>query len=119
MKKVILDTNLLLECVKNKVDIFDIKNIVDYDIYTLDKSIGELEDIVRKKRGKNRDNAKLALQIIKERVKVIKTKEGNVDDILVELSKEDIIATQDKDLKKRLKGGIIILRQGKYFVLDK
>lgn len=118
MKKVILDTNILLECVKNKVDIFSLKDIVDYDICILDKSIEELNKIVNEQKGKHKEHAKLALQLIKGKVKVLESVEGKVDDILVSLSEDNIIVTQDKELKKRLKGKVIVLKQGKYFSLE-
>ena len=115
MEKIILDTNFLLEAGKNKVDIFsELRRISDfnYSIATIDKVVAELKKLAK---GNSRDarSAKLALELIKK-LKKIKTKPGKADDIMSELSKDSIIATQDKELKKRCKGKVIVIRQMKY-----
>ena len=71
------------------------------------------EDAVKK------EQIKMTLQLVKaKKLRILKTKQGKVDDILVGLSgKDTIIATQDKELKKRIKGKKIVLRQKKYLVL--
>lgn len=127
MRKVVIDTNFLLIPYQFKVDIFsEIRRICSfgYDVCVLDKTVEELEKIMEEQRGKHREAAKLALALLKsKKVKVIKTKEDkSVDDIIVELAKreEHIVATQDKDLKMRLKEKgvpLISLRQGKYLIL--
>ena len=62
--------------------------------------------------------AKLALKLIKAKgLKILDINQKPVDKILTELSKEYIIATQDKELKKEIKNKII-LRQKKYLVLQ-
>ena len=72
---------------------------------------------------KNKPNGKLALDLIeKKNVNIIKPSEkGIVDDILTKLAggdKDIIIATQDMDLKKRLKNSrIITIKQKKYLIL--
>jgi hypothetical protein len=127
MRKVIIDTNFLLIPYQFKVDIFsEIRRIcnVKYDVFVLDKTVGELERIIGKQGGKHREAAKLALGLLKSKgVKVIETREDKVvDDIIVELAnrKEHIVATQDKGLKRRLKTKgipVITLRQRQYLVL--
>ena len=124
MKKIILDTNFLLIPSQFNVDIFaEIDRIVleKYELYIVDKTIDELEEIINKKDQKQKDKmaAKLALQLIKAKnLKVIKTQEDLiVDDIIVKL-KGYTVATQDIGLKKRLKTQIITLRSKKKLIIQ-
>ncbi len=122
MKRIILDTNFLLIPVQFKVDIFEeIKRIVNlrYQLCIIDKSIDELEKIVTCN-SKDKIAAKLALKIIKlKKIKEIKTAgKKHVDDLILNLVKKGhMVATQDKELKKKLKKKgieVIILRQRKH-----
>ena len=125
MKKIILDTNFLMAVNQFKVDIFsEIKRICDfrYNIFILDKTIDELNKIVKLQKGKNKEAAKIALLIIKnKKMKKMKTNEDiDVDRILLK-QKNAIIATQDTELKRKLKKSsirTISLRQRKYLVLN-
>lgn len=109
MKKVILDTNFILTAINFKIDIFS--QLKEYDVYILDKTLQEL---------KNKKNEKLAKELIKKyNVKIIKTTGNkNVDDLLLEYN-DFIIATQDRELKEKLKKAkisTISLRQKKYLI---
>lgn len=125
MKKIILDTNFLLIPYQFKADIFsEINRICDFrhDVFVLDKTIDELKKIVKLQKGKNKEAAKIALLLIKnKKIKKIRTNENlDVDRILLK-QKDAIIATQDIELKRKLKKkGIrtINLRQRKYLVLN-
>ena len=127
-KKILLDTNFLLVPYQFGVDIFtQIDRIMhsQYRIFVLDKSVEELKKVIEEQKGKSRDAAKVALELIAiENIAIVKT-QGNkkTDDAIIELSSEDdyIVATQDKDLKRRLINhgvGVIVLRQKKILVLD-
>ncbi len=126
MKKVILDTNFLLIPVQFKVDIFseiDRICLFGYKLYVVDKTIDELKKIVEKQKGKHKLAAKVALQLIKnKKLAVIKTKEGYVDDLILDLlGKEVILATQDALLRKKaiIKGSqVIFLRSKNHLVLN-
>ena len=117
-KKIILDTNFILIPFMFNIDIFEqIKQLpFNSEIYYLDLSIKELENI----KEKEKKYTKPALELLKtKQVKLLKTeKHKKVDDLLVELGQNDyIIATQDKDLKRRLKFKkipLVYLRQKKY-----
>jgi rRNA-processing protein FCF1 len=106
--KTILDTDFLINVIKNKVNIEEIRNPA-----IIDKTIDELKKV-------DNPNSKLATKLIKlKKFKVIKTKKDKiVDDLILEkASKEDIVATQDKKLKKLLKDKqikVITIRQKKY-----
>ena len=108
MKKIILDTNFLLIPTKFKVDIFsEIDKIAhfNYKLFIIDKTIDELNWIIEDKKSKSKDKecAKIGLQLIKAKnVGKIKSKEKYVDDAIVEeADKDTIVATSDKELKKR------------------
>ncbi len=125
MKKIILDTNFLLIPIQFKVDIFseiDRICLFNYKLYIVDKTIGELEKIIEEQKGKHKFAAKIALQLVeKKKVSKIKTGEGKVDDLIVDLlDKDTILATQDALLRQRAveKGSrVIMLRSKRYLVL--
>ncbi len=115
MQKIILDTNFLL----SKFDFFsELERICDfkYQIFILDKTIEEL---------KNKKLEKLAKDIIKKKeIKVIKTeKNKSTDNLLLDLAEKEkfIVATQDKELKQKLKQKdikIITIRQKTHLKFD-
>jgi|TARA_B100001964_G_C14254832_1_gene611826 hypothetical protein len=114
-------------CFQFKVDIFtqiDKISAFNYRLFVLDKSIDELKKIVEEQKGKHKDAAKIALKLIAiKNIGIIKTKSNEkTDDIILDIaSKEDfIVATQDKDLKRRLINqsvSIIVLKQKKTLVI--
>lgn len=127
MKRVILDTNFLLIPSQFNVDIFtEIERIADFPhkVYVIDKTIDELNKIKKNKNQKtrNRDAAKLGLQLLESKnIEIIKTEDGFADDILVDIAdKDNIIATQDSELRKRIKAKnipLIVLRSKKHLIL--
>lgn len=127
MNKIILDTNFLLIPGQFKIDIFsEIERICDfkYNLFILDKSIGELNKIIQEQKGKAKSAAKLALTFINSgKLGIINTETNNkdVDAIIVELSEKEkiIVATQDQLLKRQLKSKakIITMRQKKYLIM--
>lgn len=123
MKKIILDTNFCMIPFQFRLDIFsEINRIIDSKcvICVLDKTIDELKNQVHKEKGKKSTNAKMALQLLKNKgIKVLSTKSKKyVDDLIVELTDKDyIVCTQDAELKRKLKNRgikVIIMRQKKY-----
>ncbi|MFC1728240.1 PIN domain-containing protein [Nanoarchaeota archaeon] len=125
MEKILLDTNFLMIPAQFKVDIYsEIERIADfkYELYVLDKSITELENIIKERKGRTKEQAKLSLQLLKsKKPKVLKTtSELHVDRIILDLGGY-IVATQDLALKRALKAKrvkIITLRQKKYLVIQ-
>ena len=123
LKKILLDTNFLLIPYQFKVDIFtqiDKISTFKYEIFILDKTLEELKKIVREQKGKNKDAAKIALKLISiKNVGVMKTKSHkNTDDVILDIASKEgyIVATQDKDLKRKLINhnvSVIVLRQKK------
>ncbi|MEM3374517.1 MAG: hypothetical protein QXE31_04825 [Candidatus Woesearchaeota archaeon] len=126
-KTIILDTNFLLIPFTLKVDIFsEIDKILNfpYEFVVLEQTIEELKKIIKNKeeKGKNKQAAKMALKLISQKIekkelkkvnfinpkqktlyKDINSKDVIVDDIILEyIDKNTIVATQDKNLKKKL-----------------
>lgn len=88
------------------------------EFFVLSSVLTELKKISAGK-SKRAEFAKIALQIAKS-FKTIKTaKSRSVDSLLLDYGKKGfVIATQDKELQKKLKtagGRYIYLRQKKYF----
>ncbi len=112
-KLIILDTNFLIYCVKYKIDFFsEIDRLCDfnYSLAVLDRSIEELEFL--KPKGLN------LIKVFLKKIKILESSIHSVDDELARLSKEgNIIATQDKGLKDKLKCPVIVIRQKKYLEL--
>ena len=123
MKRIILDTNAVMAIAGLQLDIFSaLEECCDfhYEIYILEGTIDELEKIQHEQPGKHKAAAKLGLALLKARdVEVIPSK-GLVDDILVKYSKlGDLVLTQDKELRNRLKRPYLTIRQKKKVILVK
>ncbi len=110
MKTIVLDTNFLIYCARFKIDLFsEIERVClfSYKLVILDLTIKELEKVKPKE-----------LSLIKKfisKIEIISSKYEKVDQELIGLSKKGfIIATQDLELKKQLKGPVIVIRQEKY-----
>ena len=124
MKRIILDTNFLTIPYQFNIDIFEeIDRVVEgkYELTTLDCVVEELKKL-KKSRGKEAAAAKVALILIKEKnVKVIKTNEKNVDIKIYRMAdRNTIVATNDKDLRRRLKNKnvkVLYLRSKKRIVM--
>ena len=125
MKRIILDTNFLTIPYQFNIDIFEeIDRVVegDYELTTLDCVVEELKKL-KKSRGKDAAAAKVALILIKEKnIKVINTGEKNVDIKIYRMAdKNTIVATNDRDLRQRLKNKnvkVLYLRSKKRIVMS-
>ena len=114
---IILDTDFLLSSLKYKIDIFsEFSRILDkkFKVNILDKTLDELK-------CKNLEKMSIAF-IQAKNINVIKTDRlKNVDNLILDLvDKDTIVATQDKDLKRKLKKKniqIITIRQKKYLAI--
>ena len=107
MTKVLLDTNFIITCVRNKIDFFNEIPVMGLQIIIPKQVISELEAIARsKKKLKTKDGAVLSLSILlKNDFKLIDLHiKGNyVDKGIKKYARENreiIIATLDRDLKK-------------------
>ena len=117
MKTIILDTDFILNAIKNHIDIeTSIKSLLAsrVEISYLDKTLGELQ---------NKSLGNLAKNILEKYKKIETQQNKSVDNLILDLIKQKkdiIIATQDKKLKEKLKKAriqIITIRQQKYITL--
>ena len=115
MKKVILDTNFILTCVKQKIDFLDEIKFMGIMVLIPEEVLKEIKKI--KNSGKKlhfRENAKLALKILdKNEFKKIKLDTAEVDKGLVNFAKKNkdvIVATLDRELKEKIKKPKLVIR---------
>jgi len=119
--RIILDANFLVYCAKQKIDYLEVSG----EKVILSSIIKELEKLAEKARkARDKESAKVALQILKEnikerKIKIVRTKEkaeeGADEAIINAVKRGDVVATMDRGLKKRLKGKarILSIRKGK------
>jgi len=83
MKKIILDTNFLMIPYTFRVNIFaELSRIMDdsYKLFIIDKTVDELENIIKNQPGKHKQAAQLALQLIaKKKFSLINTIHSSKD----------------------------------------
>jgi len=115
MKQVILDTNFILSCVKQKIDFFrDIPNM-SLEILISKQVIEEIKRVANStKKLKFREDAKLAQVILeKNKFKEVDLRGKYVDKGLIKYAKENprlIIATLDKDIKNKTTNSKLVIR---------
>ncbi|MFB6217317.1 MAG: PIN domain-containing protein [Candidatus Aenigmatarchaeota archaeon] len=111
-RKIMLDTNFLVAPFQFSLPLFEqLEELYPYqELYTLKDAVNEAKSI---KGGKYKDLVEKLLEV--EDITVLETEgEGKVDDLLVDISGEFVIATNDKELKQRIidEGRpVIIIRQ--------
>jgi len=114
-RKIMLDTNFLVAPFQLSIDLFDeIDRIYPVnEVYTLEDAIQEARSI-EQGRYKNLVDKLIETQDIE----VLETEgEGEVDDLLVDICDDFIIATNDRELKERLvkKGAeVLFIRSGSH-----
>lgn len=116
----LLDANFLLLAGKYKTDVLaGLEEFGQPDLYTLDLVMREVENLA-KAAGSTARYARIGLHLVeKNKVKVIQTSGKNTDEELVALAaKGFVVCTQDRALRKRIKGrgSVVFLRQGRYLV---
>ncbi len=124
MKKIILDTDFLIHCAKFKIDYTaELTRILDFkfEAVIIDKTLDELDGVIERSRGKEKDAAKLAKTVLKHKnIEQVKTKKDRIVDVLILniVNKDDyIVATMDAELKRELKEKgvpVVVIRQKKY-----
>ena len=126
--KIILDTNFLIYCARGKLDYVElISNLINenYELVVPNQIIEELKRLmIKAKKGRDKEASNLALQILEKninnnKIKKIYVEGGKVDDVLINLSKDDkknIVCTLDREMRKKLPGVILINRYKKLIV---
>ncbi|WEL23754.1 PIN domain-containing protein [Candidatus Nanohalovita haloferacivicina] len=112
-QKILLDTNFLVASFQFSFDLFEELDRLYplHELYTLDDAVEEAKSIEGGKYGP------LAEKLIEKKdIEVLETHgDGEVDDLIVDVSDEFAVATNDKELKQRLldRGReVVIIRSG-------
>lgn len=118
MKKVILDTNFVLTCIRNKIDFSEEIKLRGMQILIPQQVIKEIRGIAdSRKKLRFREEANIALKILEKiPFKKIDLKEKNVDKGIIkfaEKNKKVIIATLDRELKRKIKNSKLVIREKK------
>ncbi|MAG11079.1 hypothetical protein CMI44_02095 [Candidatus Pacearchaeota archaeon] len=107
MKQTLLDTNFIITCVKQKIDSFEEIPLMGIQILIPKQVIAEIKNLKNKNSG-------LALKLLeKNKFKKIDIGKGHVDKRIIKYAKENpklIIATLDKEIKKKIKNNKLIIR---------
>jgi len=124
MKRILVDTNFLIDLTRFRVGLEELSDILTepYRIFTLSATLRELERIAKGK-GAASGFARIALEMVKkEGIGTIKVEEKDADKAFLNIAnKNTIIATNDADLRKKLKNlGIktIYLRAKKHLAMS-
>ena len=127
--KVILDTNFLIYCAKEKLDYVEsIGDLVNenYELVVPEQVVKELkglrDDRLKKVSGKDKIACDLALQLIDvNKVMIVKPDGKNTEEAIMNLDKENsknITATLDREMRGIL-GRVILISRGKKLILTK
>jgi len=127
--KIILDTNFLIYCAKNKLDYAEkIGSLINegFELVVPMQVVNELEklknDRLKKVSGKDKLAIDLALQLLDfNKVKKVKIKGKSVDEGIINLANEDrknIVATLDREMRHIL-GRVILINKGRKLMLTK
>jgi rRNA-processing protein FCF1 len=112
MEKIVFDTNFILTCIKQKIDF--LHELEGFELVLPRQVMKELENIVQdyRKKANERELAKTSLVFIdkfKDKFTIIELKKKYVDLGLEKLEKGYILATLDRELKRKLKGKVKFL----------
>ena len=115
MRKALLDTNFILSAIKYKIDFIEGIQFLGLTPIVPIQVLGELKKIIEsKKKSQFKENAELALKIIKKnKLEEVDIKYNYVDKGIIRYSRlhpEVVVATMDKELKNKLKSRKLIIR---------
>ena len=114
MKDILLDTNFILSCIRRKLDFFNDLKFRGFKILIPAEVIGELEKISETGGKKFKEEAKIALNLLKKNsFEKIHLNTKNVDNGIVKIAgehREYIIATLDRVIKKKIENQKLVIR---------
>jgi rRNA-processing protein FCF1 len=105
MRIIVLDTNFLIDVIRFKIDLDELDKLflTPFELFTLDSVIRELEKISNTKSQESK-YAKVALELSKiKKIKILKVRENPDKAILSLANKNIVVATNDIELRKKLK----------------
>jgi len=104
--KILLDTNFLLDVLRYKLDFSIFQELEEnVELFISSETLREIKSMANRKTKEGR-LAIVALKLIEsQKIKIVQSLKKEVDEDLLELSKKEgfIVATNDKDLKEKLK----------------
>jgi rRNA-processing protein FCF1 len=121
MEKILLDTNFILSCIRNKIDFLEELQLSGRKILLPIQVIDELKNIAKKEKYKFRKEAEFALKLIeKAPFEKIDLKNKYVDKGIrnfIIKNKSVIVATLDKELKRKKNRNMVITRNKKIEII--
>jgi len=105
MKQVLLDTNFIITCIKQRIDFFEEIPLMGIQIVIPEQVIKELEKLKRQAALKLLENENDKFQTISIKGKI-------VDNYIINYARENpsmIIATLDEDIQKKIKNRKMII----------
>ena len=116
-KSVVVDTNFILTCIRQKIDLFDWLKINGFQIIVPIEVINELKMLGGRGNNNLSLEAKLALRLLKrEKFKLIDLEGDSADKIIIRYANKNphiVVATLDREMKKKMKNKKITIRRGK------
>ncbi len=106
VRQVLIDTNFILTCIKQKIDFFEYLEGEGYNIIISEKVIEELENL-------KKESALKLLKKEKKNFHKIFLSGKNVDNAIIRYAKKNpdvIIATLDREIQKKTKNRKMIIR---------
>ncbi len=115
MKQVLLDTNFIISCVRQKIDFFEEIPLMGLEILIPRQVFNEIKKLSKSREGANiREEADLALKLLnRNKFTLMKLKYNYVDKGIEKMADENkdlIIATLDKELKEKIQNRKMIIR---------
>lgn len=115
MKQVLLDTNFIITCIKQRIDFFEEIPLMGIQIVIPEQVIKELEKLKRQAALKLLENEKDKFQTISLRGKI-------VDNSIINYARENpslIIATLDEGIQRKIRNDkMIIVDKRKLEIID-
>jgi len=119
---IIIDTNFLFVTFETPIDfISELERLFgkNYHLYVYEPTLLELDELSRRKTKNKKYLPLIAKMLFLYKFKVIKSDERYADELILKsLKKNMIIATNDKELRKRIwkkKGRVLYMRNKAYF----
>ena len=108
--EVLLDSNFLLTCIKQKIDFFEDTKLMGIRIIIPKQILNELKILEQR----SNSNARIALKLLKEEdFREIDLQDSKTDRAIIKFAKKNpsvIIATLDKEIQDKTKNKKLIIR---------
>lgn len=109
--EVILDTNFIISCIRNRIDFLNELKNLGFKIIVPREIFDELKDLRKNSSHEDKVAVEVALSLFEKNKNIKKTRLGakNVDEGLIEMGKKGAyIATLDSYIKRSVKNKVVI-----------